>query len=457
MKIRRGSPSLKLILGGLSASALLVPVVVALAIGAIVGQSRPHALVFRLEYLSRELGEALLVEKDKGLVLKPGYRAPAGLELVVEDVDDRVLFSTLPDFPAGSTAGLDEIAASLREGAAKLSFSAETIRSKGVVLGRYFAWSSSDELPAPVHPYPTFFLVMVGLLVLAFAAGFLVAAKLARAVMRLERAALRIATGDLESGVSVGGIREIEDLSRTMDGMRLALREDRDRRSRFLAAVSHDLRTPLTSIGGYLEAVEDGLAADPATLARYVGIMRGKTRILEERIASLLEVAKMRTSEWRSGFVEIELRSFLEARCREFREDAALMDRDFRWELSALGGLRVAADEVLLARAVENLVSNAIRYSPAGGELRMTARREGPEAGAAYIVDIDDDGPGIGPDERELVFEAFVRGRSAKAGEGQGLGLYIARTMVRGHGWELVASASPSGGGRISIVIPAGQ
>jgi two-component system sensor histidine kinase VicK len=241
-----------------------------------------------------------------------------------------------------------------------------------------------------------------------------------------------------------------------MDGMRVTLLGDKDRRARFLAAVSHDLRTPLTSISGYLEAVEDGLASDPEILERYIGIMRGKTRVLEGRISGLIEFARMETGEWRMGFEETELGPFLESLCREFREDAGLMGRAFSFELSALAGLTVAVDQELLTRAMENLVSNAIRYSPEGGAVSLNARRVA-EAGIckAFVIDIDDEGPGVLPSERDSVFEAFVRGSSSREGEGNGLGLYIAHSVIKGHGWEIRADQAPSGGGRFSIAIPA--
>ena len=292
-------------------------------------------------------------------------------------------------------------------------------------------------------------------MLLFFLIGVLVATDLARAVLTLERAAERIAAGDLETPVGRRGVRELGDLAAAMDGMRASLREGRDQRARFLAAVSHDLRTPLTSIGGYLEAVEDGLAKDPETLERYVGIMRGKTRALESRIAGLIEFARMETGEWRMGFEAVDLEVFLSGLCREFREDAALMGRDFSFELAALSGLKAAVDKALLARAIENLVSNAIRYSPAGGALRIGARRatEAVTCGA-YVIDLDDEGPGIPAAERESVFEPFVRGSSSREGEGKGLGLYIAASVIKGHGWDIRADRSPSGGGRFSIVIP---
>jgi signal transduction histidine kinase len=130
------------------------------------------------------------------------------------------------------------------------------------------------------------------------------------------------------------------------------------------------------------------------------------------------------------------------------------MGRDFSFVLSALSGLRVAVDKALLTRAIENLVSNANRYSPPGGALRVGARRACPDGTGAFIVDLDDEGPGIPAAERERVFEPFVRGSASREGDGIGLGLYIAASVIKGHGWDIRADRAPGGGGRFSISIP---
>jgi signal transduction histidine kinase len=451
---KRKTPSLKYVIGGLAAGALALPFALVFVVSLVLSTSAPKVPVLRLEYLSQELLSAIEFGKGDSISIRPGYRPPAGLKLIIEGADQTIIFSTDAAFKIGSAARLADVAGAIRGDSSVSSFFAESMSNKGRVLGHYFAWFPSGIPPlAEVRGSPVLVLILIGLVAIAFAMGVVIATQLARSVLKLERAAGRIAAGDLETAVSVGGLREIEDLAAAMDGMRAAIREERDQRARFLAAISHDLRTPLTSIGGYLEAVDDGLASDPATLARYVRIMRDKTRLLEGRISGLIEFAHMETGEWRMGFEIVELRSFLEGLSREFREDAELMGRAFSFELSALGSFRTAVDRALLSRALENLMSNAIRYSPAGGAIRMSARSE---PGFLY-VDLDDEGPGIKPEERERVFEAFVRGSLSREGEGSGLGLYIVRSVIQGHGWEVRAGSSPSGGGRFTVEIPVGK
>jgi signal transduction histidine kinase len=452
-------PSLRLLLGGLAVGALILPFCVAFLVSLALSSKWAGQPQLRLHFVEVELERAVKVDAAGQIRLLPGYRPPPGFSLILADSGGLVMLSTTRSFVLGSRVDLATAAEAAQAEEGSSSFFSETVESKGRVIGSYYAWLPFAS-PTPLTPSPSgsvrMSLFLLGLIAVVFLLGVFVATQLARAVLKLERAAGRIAAGDFRTSVGAKGIREIEDLAAAMDGMRVALLEDRDRRARFLAAVSHDLRTPLTSIGGYLEAVSDGLASDPGTLERYLSIMRGKTRLLEGRIAGLIEFARMETGEWRMGFEEIELEPFLEALGREFREDAALMGRDFSFELSALSSLRVAADKALLTRAFENLLSNAIRYSPAGGAVSMKASRA-VEAGigGAYVIDLDDEGPGIAPSERERVFEPFVRGSASREGEGNGLGLYVVLSVIKGHGWDIRADEAPGGGGRFSIAIPA--
>ncbi len=446
----RRPPSLKLILGGLAAGALALPfglVGIVVLVLSTRGADQPFV---HFQRVGIELERAIRIDSGGNIALVPGYSPPKDFQLVVAGRDDIILYSNSRRFSVGAPANPADFAAAARSDFASPSFFSETLAFKGKAVGSYCAWLPLSLSRADAHSPRSVFgsLALLGLVVIVFALGVLVATQLARAVLKLERAAGRIAAGDFETAVLVRGIREIEDLAQAMDGMRRSLREDRDQRARFLAAVSHDLRTPLTSIGGYLEAVDDGLAEDPATLERYVRIMRGKTRLLETRIGGLIDFARMETEEWRMGFEPTSLRGFLEGLARDAREDAALMGMRLESSFDAVDDLWFPIDRGLLARAFENVVSNALHYTPEKGLVRLAARHRN----GVFCIDIDDEGPGIPVNERERVFEPFYRGSSAR--EGSGLGLYIARSIVRGHGWEIEAGEAPGGGGRVSIVIP---
>jgi len=453
-KLRRRRPiGLKFVLGCIGLGVLLVPIVFVVLINYVTTRAVPTEPVMKLGLVAEELARSIKVGKEGMIVPRRRIAPSEGLRLVVVDPDDRVIVSSSPSIALGSHVSIETVSKAMSLDTREVNFFAETIEEDGRRLGRYFAWFIENySYVAQDHDYPGGIVAVSIVLGLAFAFGAFVAARLGRSVIRLERAAQNIASGDLDTPVAVKAVREIEALAESMESMRLSIKEDRDRRARFLAAISHDLRTPLTSIGGYLEAVEDGLASDKETLMRYIGIMREKTAVLENRISGLLEFARIETGDWRMKFEEVKLGDYLDGLCRVFTEDGTLVGRKFQYDLSAVGDLEVRIDRELVSRAFENIVANAIRFTPEGGTIRLSTARL--ESENKIILCIDDEGPGIDPQDRERVFEAFVRSGPPSDTVGTGLGLYIAHSVLRGQGWGIKAESSPAGGCRIRIDIP---
>lgn len=447
------------LLTALVLGALALPAAIGLITASFVSSGIDEGPSRRFAAVRREIGMAVAPDGSGGLRAKKGYRPPEWLLLIVADKQEKVVYTNVAGLAVGERADRLGSLVSQNHYAPPSSlatqksiptcFYVETVERGGTILGTYYAlvWPiDASRLVNRRNPL-LFFLFLLCFSLIAVIGAAAVSALLARSVLKLERAASRIASGDLETPVQLRGIREISALSLSMDRMRASLLEDKDRRARFLASISHDLRTPLTSIGGYLEAVEDGLATDPAVLTHYVDIMEGKTRILEDRIQNLLEFARMETGEWNIRFTSLDLSAFLEDLGQGFEEEAGLRGRRFELDLSAIRGAHVSADPVLLTRVFENLVSNALRYSPDGGIVRLSGRY----TLTALFIDIDDEGPGVPERERELIFEPFYRGAGNR--EGHGLGLYIVRTVLRGHGWLIEVTRSPAGGARFTITI----
>jgi signal transduction histidine kinase len=215
--------------------------------------------------------------------------------------------------------------------------------------------------------------------------------------------------------------------------MRRALKEEYARRSRFIMGVSHDLRTPLSLIQGYVEAITDGLAPDADTQKRYLGIVLDKTSALEGMIGDLIEFVKMETGEWRMTHREVPLAELLQEVARRFTEDALILKREFRASIDVPAGFAVRMDRALFLRALENLIGNAIRYTEPGGVIGMSARLEGSTA----VLAISDTGIGIPREDIPRVFDPFYRGTNSRREQGFGLGLTTVKTIVESHGWTI--------------------
>jgi signal transduction histidine kinase len=241
--------------------------------------------------------------------------------------------------------------------------------------------------------------------------------------------------------IEARGSEELVSLTKSFMAMRDELREERERRARFIMGITHDLKTPLALIGGYVDAIEDGYARDPEAMRRYLGIIRQRSAALEEMIGSLIGFARMETREWKGRFERIEALPFFEELAARFAEDAELLGRRFESRVSLPGDAAFKADPLLSRRAFENIIGNSLRYTEEGGLVRIEVEAQGGRVAARVI----DDGPGVPPEERERVFEPFYRGSRSRREEGSGLGLAVVSTVARAQGWS-IRLGEPEGG-----------
>ncbi len=221
-------------------------------------------------------------------------------------------------------------------------------------------------------------------------------------------------------------------------------------KSDFVSNASHELKTPLTNIRGYVEAAQDalreGAPVDPAFLA----VARDNVLRMERLIADLLDLSRAESGGEAPAFAEVSLPVFLD-RVADLHRAAA---EGARKTLSvSAADVTFPADERQLALAVSNVVDNAIKYGIDGGRIALSGRQEGD----AVVIEVADDGPGIPAEHLPRIFERFYRvdkGRSRALG-GTGLGLAIARHVVESHGGTIRAESRAGVGTRIVMTIPA--
>lgn len=287
---------------------------------------------------------------------------------------------------------------------------------------------------------------LAAMFVLSLLIGWWVARRALRPVAAITETAGEISATDLSRRIDADGPQdELHTLADTIDGMLDRLDRAFQAERTLLEDVSHELRNPIAVIRANVEGV---LANDQSTAAeRTVAadtVLRSTTRmglLLED----LLAAARMRSE----AFVEedVDLARLAEEVVAEHR---AMADgRDLRLEVRAASGPTVYADPAALARAVGNLVSNAVRLAPAGSTVRVAV---GSRAGWAWLA-VEDEGPGIPASEQERVFERFHRG-SEPRGTGSGLGLPIARQIVEGHGGRLTLTSEVPGGSTFLVQLP---
>jgi signal transduction histidine kinase len=288
---------------------------------------------------------------------------------------------------------------------------------------------------------------VLGLVVLL--AGF---AAFGRAVRRaaaplgdVMEAADRVAAGHYDVRVRERGSGEMRRLARSFNAMAGRLQAGEEQRRNLLADVAHELRTPLSVIQGNAEAVLDGLyPPDRAHLEPVLEETRVMARLLDD-------LATLSTAE--AGALRLHREP---ARPQELVADAVAAFRPraegagVRLEARAAAGLpSLDVDPVRIGEVLSNLLSNALRHTPAGGSVTVSAERTADGRAVAFAV--RDTGSGIAPEALPHVFDRFVRGAGSG---GAGLGLAIARSLVRAHGGEIAAESRPGHGTTMRFVLP---
>jgi len=235
--------------------------------------------------------------------------------------------------------------------------------------------------------------------------------------------------------------------------VRLAM-EERSRRQieearrQMVAAVSHDLRTPLASLRLLVEAIDDGVATGE-TRERYLREMRGHVETLTALIDDLFELSRIEAGEISWTLERVELRELVDDAVAAMRAPAEARGVRLAASLPA-GEVLARANAEKLRRVLLNLIQNAIRHTPADGSVTVRARTAADEV----EVEVADDGEGIPSGESERVFEAFYRGDEARSEDGAGLGLAISRAIVEAHGGRIwLEDAKP--GTRVRFTLPA--
>lgn len=306
---------------------------------------------------------------------------------------------------------------------------------------------SRAVLLAPLRPL--FALVGVAALVLSAALGTLLAWRATRPLREVSDTARRIlVTGDLSARVpSPAGRDELALLVRQLNTLLdknaahvRVLRETLDN-------LAHDLRTPLTRLRGTAElALQD--AVDPAEArAALADCVDESDRVLH-LLEALLDISAAEAGALKLTREPLDVRSLVERAADLYREVAE--EKNIAVVLDQPAPAELDADAIRLGQAINNLVDNALKYTPAGGRVVLATRAE-PQS---VVVTVTDNGPGVPPQEREAIFRRLYRGDASRSQRGLGLGLSLVKAIVEAHAGTIAVEQAPGGGARFVVRLP---
>jgi signal transduction histidine kinase len=262
-------------------------------------------------------------------------------------------------------------------------------------------------------------------------------------------AARKMELGDFPAKIETRSRDEVGRLAAAFNRMSAELELLERSRRDLVANVSHELKTPITAIRAHLENLTDGIEQpDRETLQ----VMLGQTERLGRLVDQLLDLSRLESGEVPLHLEPIALSPVVERVFSEFSVGRAVTDVALHEDVPA--DLFVRADAERIHQVLFNLVDNAVRYTPPGGEVRIRARRDADRV----EVQVRDTGVGVAPEHLSRLFERFYRAdpsRSRDEGGGTGIGLAIARSIVEGHGGRIAAESEPNNGSTFTFDLPA--
>jgi two-component system sensor histidine kinase GlrK len=345
--------------------------------------------------IATELQRLSAVSKDVHRMLRSGP-IEGSLDLIIERF--RVLNAASRDVTQGMRELINGRLNELQESASSAQ--------------QAIAWQSAALIPG------TLVLIVLFLLVVG------------RPMRQVDRAIRELGEGDFSRPITVSGTADIETLGRQLEWLRHRLQESTDEKNKFLRHMSHELKTPLANIREGTELLLDGSVGELDIQQQEVtGILRDNGVKLQKLIENLLTFSAWQTQTASLDLSQFELKPMVFSILSQHR--LVLSNRKIKLQLN-VSPIKVYADEGKLKLVLDNLMSNAIKFTPNGGMITVGAGMDGKD----LVIDVSDTGPGVHPDDASRIFEAFYQGRRQQGGPvgGTGIGLSVVAECVQAHG-----------------------
>jgi len=445
--------------------------------------SSPQRFLLKGYQEIRAIGEMNMSDNDWENLEKQLKRVPPNVQTIVY-MNKTIAISTVPEFPAGTVVEPAELFDFIRKTSNLYDYQFQSPRMHRFTDkqpddeaaddgdGAHFDKAGDKMLPFIVvsrskvpggngqkeHfidrfylPFFIFFLIFE-----AFCISMIIhlSHTITSSITLLEKNTQRIAAGELdielENPKRGNDSNEITSLTENLEKMRRSLKEDEERRSRFIMGLSHDLRTPVALIKGYTEAITDGVVNNPESAKKSLAIIGQKADQLESMINDLINYVKLNNNDWRQKLLPEKLEPLLSDFAKGAILTGEVYKRTIQTSVTLNPELKVPLDKTLLNRALENLFSNAIRYTKDGDTISIIAS-ESPDAA---IITVKDTGCGIEEKDLDHIFDLFYRGTNSRREQGMGIGLSVVKTIIDTHGWKINVNSKVGEGTSFIITIP---
>ncbi len=310
---------------------------------------------------------------------------------------------------------------------------------KGNIIGYVFAFSDASSITAFTNAILSIFMVCAGtMLLLSSIVSVIVTGKLTTPLRNIADAARRFSQGDFSARVEIEGDDEVAHLSYTFNQMASFVENNEKSRSSFVANIAHELRTPMTSIKGFVDGIRDG-TIPPEMQDRYLTVISDEVGRLARLTNSMLDISKLESGEFIMNVNNYNIWDTIAAIAFAFEsriEESNITLRGFR-----PAKILVNADQDLIHQVVYNIFDNALKFTPNGGYIAFNVTED--KSTGMVTVKIRNSGQGISKEALPYIFERFYKEDSSRSvhTRGAGIGLYISKTLVQRSGGTIWAES----------------
>lgn len=325
------------------------------------------------------------------------------------------------------------------------------VKYNGKNIGYVLSSADSESVRALTNESIRIYLLVIAVpLVFMFAALYIMTYRINRPLKLMSEAAKAMAKGDFSKRIPVTSDDDIGELAASFNQMTNSLARLEETRKSFIANVSHEMRTPMTTIGGFIDGIIDG-TIEPEKQSYYLGIVSSEVKRLSRMVQSMLNLARLESSEFVLKNDTFDLREQIlnivisqEQRIEEKQIDIKGLD--------ALPAVTVNADKDLIYQAVYNLVDNAIKFVDEGGTISFELKVDSSGVGFS----ITNSGVGIPRGDLPFIFDRFYKLDKSRAANknSMGLGLYIVKTIIKNHGGTISVASKENEFTRFTFVLP---
>ena len=299
--------------------------------------------------------------------------------------------------------------------------------------------------------FQLFLLSGAAALALAFIVVYFISYRLVRPLNDMARATRQYARGDFGYRVHAQGDNELRQLAEAFNSMAISLATLESSRRSFVANVSHELKTPMTSIGGFIDGMLDGTIPEPEH-RKYLELVSEEVRRLSRLVTGMLNLSKIEDGELQLNLRPFDINELLFTTVLRFEQIIAAKGLELAG-LDSLEHVMLPGDKDMLTQVFYNLIDNAVKFTPPGGALVFSARQD-----ESYVLTLRNTGVGISLEELARIFERFYKTDKSRSFDvkGAGLGLYLARTIVKMHGGTISARSDGASYAEFIVELPMG-